>query len=392
MPLNGRLWLMILFLLPGLACGGGGGSTGGNSNLGGPPASPWASVTAAIQAAQPQFTGAPSSGGLPVAPAGLTVEVLTTDGVVYSSSFGAFTNQTYAAVASASKMVSGTLLLQLVDQGALSLDTRTKDVLKDRNGQPWSGNMGEIRLRDLLSFTSGISGDVPASEPSTITLDEAVMRIYEDQRATASAPGSYFYYGNTHLRIAARMAEVATGKSWRQLFDENLRVPMGWSTLSSYGGGTNPNPAGSLACTGLEYSRFLMMQLRKGLDGSTRLMSEDLVNQRRLDAFGPATTIAYTPYALLQRTNHYGFGNWVETQDGAGPSPTDPIQRVSSTGKFGWAPWIEIGGGQNWAAVIMCQQPDAAGSFLPSENLKLQLAPLITAALAQHPPVVRTVP
>ncbi|MBL0211462.1 MAG: serine hydrolase [Holophagaceae bacterium] len=382
--------LLPLLVALGLACGG--GSTGGGPSGGGPAADPWSSVTAAIQGAQSQFPGAPAMANLPAAPAGLTVEVLTTDGVVYSKTFGAFGNQTYTAVASASKMVSGTVLLQLVDKGVLSLDTKAKDILKDRDGQPWSGNMGEIRLRHLLSFTSGINSEVLSSESATITLDEAVTRIYEDQRSVATAPGSTFYYGSTHLRIAARMAEVATGKSWRQLFDENLRVPLGWSSLSTYGGGANPNPAGSLACTGLEYTRFLMMQLRKGLDGSARLMSEDLANQRRLDAFGPATTIAYTPYALLQRTNHYGFGNWVETQNGAAPSTANPIQRVSSTGKFGWAPWIEVGNGQNWAAIIMCQQPDAALSFLPSENLKLQLAPLIQAAVTQHPPVVRTVP
>ncbi len=383
---------LALIALAGLACGGGGGSIGGNNSGGGPPQDPWAAVTTAIQGAQSQFPGAAALGNLPAAPAGLTVEVLTPDGVVYSKSFGAFSNATYTAVASSSKMVSGTVLLQLVDKGFLSLDTKTKDLLEDRNGQAWSGNMGEIKLRHLLSFTSGISGDVLASEPATITLDEAVTRIYEDQRPAASTPGSYFYYGSTHLRIAARMAEVATGKSWRQLFDENLRVPLGWSSLSTFGGGTNPNPAGSLACTGLEYTRFLMMQLRKGLDGSARLMREDLVNQRRMDAFGSTTTIAYTPYVLLQHTNHYGFGNWVETQDGGAPSGTDPIQRASSTGKFGWAPWIEVGNGQNWAAIIMCQQPDAALSFLPSENLKLQLAPLISAAVAQHPQVVRTVP
>ena len=382
--------LIFLLLALGLACGGGGGTAGGGAIRSGP--DPWAAVITALQGAQSQFPGAPAMGNLPAAPAGLTLEVLTTDGVVYSKTFGAFGNQTYTAVASASKMVSGTVLLQLVDKGVLSLDTKTKDILKDRNAQPWSGNMGEIKLRHLLSFTSGINSEVLSSEPTTITLDEAVTRIYEDQRSTASVPGSTFYYGSAHLRIAARMAEVATGKSWRQLFDENLRVPLGWSALSTYGGGTNPNPAGSLACTGLEYTRFLMMQLRKGLDGSARLMSEDLVNQRRLDAFGPTTTIAYTPYVLLQRTHHYGFGNWVETQNGAAPSATSPIQRVSSTGKFGWAPWIELGNGQNWAAIIMCQQPDAALSFLPSENLKLQLAPLIQAAVAQQPPVVRNVP
>jgi hypothetical protein len=32
------------------------------------------------------------------------------------------------------------------------------------------------------------------------------------------------------------------------------------------------------------------------------------------------------------------------------------------------------------------------GTTMPSENLKAQLDPLIRAALAQHPPVIRTVP
>jgi D-alanyl-D-alanine-carboxypeptidase/D-alanyl-D-alanine-endopeptidase len=366
----------ILLTLTCLGCGG--GSTGGG---GLPPSTdPWQAVTTQIQSSQSQFPG------------GLCVEILSPQGVVYSRSFGGFSNQTYAAVASSSKLVSATVLLQLVDKGILNLDSRTSDYLVDRQGQPWSGNMGQIRLRHLLSFTSGISGDVTESESSDITLGEAVMRIYESQRTTAAAPGTTFYYGSTHLRIAGRMAEVATGKTWRQLFDEQLRQPLGWGALSTYGGGTNPNPAGSLACTGLEYTRFLMMQLRKGLDGSARLLSESLILQQRLDAFGPATSIAYTPYAFTGRINHYGFGNWVETQNGQAPSASNPTQRVSSTGKFGWAPWIETGGGQNWAAVIQCQQADAPLSFLPSENLKLALGPLIPAALAQNPQVVRVVP
>jgi CubicO group peptidase (beta-lactamase class C family) len=289
-------------------------------------------------------------------------------------------------------MPSATAILQLVDKGFLSLDTKTSDLLKDRQGQPWAGNMGQIRLRHLLSFTSGISGEVPASEGSDLTLDEAVTRIYESQQITATAPGSTFFYGNTHLRIAARMAEVATGKPWRTIFYEQLQAPLGWGVTSTFGGGTNPNPAGSLACTGLEYTRFLMLQLRKGLDGNNRLLSEALITQQRADGFGPATTIAYSPYILTGRVNHYGFGGWVEAANGAAPSASNPVQRFSSTGKFGWAPWIEVGVGQAWAAVIMCQQPDASASFLPSETLKIQLAALVPSALAQNPPVVRAVP
>jgi CubicO group peptidase (beta-lactamase class C family) len=217
-----------------LACGGGSSAGGG----GGTPADPWASVTSAIQGAQSQFPG------------GLTVEVLTPAGVVYSKAFGPFANTTYAPVASSSKMVSGTVLLQLVDKGYLTLDTKAADLLKDRQGQPWSGPMGQIRLRHLLSFTSGISGDVLVSDPADISLDEAVLRIYEDQRATATTPGASFYYGSTHLRIAARMAEVATGKSWRTIFSEQLQQPLGWGAFSTFGNGTNPNPAGSLPARG----------------------------------------------------------------------------------------------------------------------------------------------
>lgn len=365
-----------ILILTCLGCGGGSSGSGDAP----PPGDPWQAVTAQIQASQPQFPG------------GLTVEILTPQGVVYSRAFGGFSNQTHVAVASASKFVSATVLLRLVDQGGLSLDTRAADLLRDRQGQPWSGNMGQIRLRHLLSFTSGIRGDVADSEAADITLGDAVTRIYEDQRDSASTPGAYFYYGSTHLRIAARMAEVATGKTWRQIFDEQLRQPLGWGLLSTYGGGSNPNPAGSLACTGVEYSRFLMLQLRKGLDGNVRLVSEAAVLQQRQDSFGPSTALAYTPYALTGRSNHYGFGAWVESANGQAPGGSNPIQRISSTGKFGWAPWVEVGAGQDWAAVIQCQQADAPASFLPSENLKLALAPLVPAALARNPPVVRSVP
>jgi hypothetical protein len=44
-----------------------------------------------------------------------------------------------------------------------------------------------------------------------------------------------------------------------------------------------------------------------------------------------------------------------------------------------------------YGGVIMTQQP-TQGDTVPSENLKNQLDPLIRTALAQNPPVIRTVP
>lgn len=371
-----KRWGMVLGLLALLGCGGGSGTESSGVNLG---VDPWLPITQAIQSAQPQFPG------------GLAVEIMTPSGVVYSKAFGGFTNATYAPVASASKLVSAMVLLRLVDQGTLSLDTQAKSLLRDRAGAPWAGHMGDIRLRDLLSFTSGISGDVAFSEDGAITLDEAVKRIYDSQSTVAIPPGSSFYYGSTHLRIAARMAELATGKSWRQLFDEQVRVPLGWTGISTYGGAQNPNPAGSLACTGLEYTRLLMVQLRQGLDGSSRLLAQATIQRQRQDGFTPSTTIAYSPYkTVVWKDFHYGFGLWLETADGLAPSATNPVLRWSSTGKFGWAPWVAAD--STYAGLIMTQQPDQPTSFVPSETLKSQLEPLIRAALVQNPPVIRTVP
>ena len=148
--------------------------------------------------------------------------------------------------------------------------------------------------------------------------------------------------------------------------------------------------AGDLVCTGLEYTRFLTMQLRQGLDGGNRLLSTNSIQQQRADAFGPAATIAYSAYTFLEKAYHYGFGDWPETANGQAPSASNPVNRWSSTGKFGWAPWVASN--SSCAGLIMALQPDAPTSFVPSENLKAVLDPLIRSALLSNPAVVRSVP
>jgi serine-type D-Ala-D-Ala carboxypeptidase/endopeptidase len=319
---------------------------------------------------------------------------MTPAGVVYSRNFGEFSNSKRAIIASASKWVTATVLLRLVEHGDLSLDTQTKSLLVDRAGQPWAGNMGEIRLRHLLSFTAGTRSDSQASTDKNITLEEAVLRIYDDQAPTAAPPGSWFYYGGvTHMPIAARMAERATGLSWREIYDKYFRIPLGWSAQSAYGGETkpgNPSPAIGLVCTGQEYTRFLMMQLRSGMDGNTRFLAAKSIAAQHADAFGPSTPIAHSPYRFFGKKYHYGLGNWLETANGQEPGRDNPVNRWSSTGKFGWAPWIAADG--KYAALIMTQQADTPTAFVPSENLKAQLDPLIRKALASNPQPVRLVP
>ena len=94
---------------------------------------PWAAVTAVILGAQGRFSG------------GLAVEVLTLAGVVCSRNAGGFTTATYAAVASASKMVSASVLLRLIERGTLSL-------LRFTTGRPASYRRKTSRRRSIRSF------------------------------------------------------------------------------------------------------------------------------------------------------------------------------------------------------------------------------------------------
>ena len=126
------------------------------------------------------------------------------------------------------------------------------------------------------------------------------------------------------------------------------------------------------------------------MDGSTRFLDAASIATQHADALGPSTTITQSAYGFFGKKYHYGLGNWLETENGHEPTRDNPINRWSSTGKFGWAPWIAADG--KYAALIMTQQADTPTAFVPSENLKAKLDPLIRQALASNPQPIRVVP
>ena len=335
----------------------------------------WKDVTAAIDAQADDFSD------------GLTVEIATPQGVVYSHSCGGFSNSAYIEIMSAAKWVSATVLLRLVDQGVLSLDEKMSGVLQDRDGNYWSGPMGDITLRHLLSLTSGIFGEdldlIKRSDLTTITLEEAVYRIYaeQDRALTTQEPGSYFFYGDTHYRIAGRYAEIKTGKPWSQIYDEQIRKPLGWSSESIYskdGSTANPDPGADLNVTGLEYMDFMIMQLRHGITGKNRLLSKDMILEQWTDQFLPITCLLFS---ILDASHHFGLGVWISFD-----ASSHEVSQVANIGAYGWAPWIDLK--NDYAAVIMTEQPLPV-DYLKSECLKRTLSALIPEALAQNPSVIR---
>jgi len=71
-------------------------------------------------------------GGAAAVSGRLVLEVMTPAGVVYSRSFGGFSSSSLVPVASASKWVSASVFLRLVERGVLSLERKPKALLVDR--------------------------------------------------------------------------------------------------------------------------------------------------------------------------------------------------------------------------------------------------------------------
>ena len=99
--------------------------------------------------------------------------------------------------------------------------------------------------------------------------------------------------------------------------------------------------------------RFLVMQLRQGLDGHQRLLTQAAIAQQRRDGYGPATTLQYSPYAAILMTQQPLEGGSprrgevrgaaraaLKTDTGRAPDPKAPAGRDDPVRSvFSVSPW-----------------------------------------------------
>jgi D-alanyl-D-alanine-carboxypeptidase/D-alanyl-D-alanine-endopeptidase len=339
------------------ACGGGGDGTAAPPAPAPPPPPPAAApdpFTDVDRAASAAFT--------------------TPQGVQrFEKMYGTFAPDQRVAIASSSKMVAGLTILRLVDQGFLSLDSSTGTVLG------WSGPQAAITLRQLLSFTSGLPKEAPCTALTNITLADCVDSI--SQMPLVAAPGTRFDYGSTHLQVAARMAEVVTGRPWAEVFDAQLKTPLGlgpdmiWYTAPRQAIGTsNPLIAGGMRATMNEYARVLQFEFNRGSYQGNRLIADALFTAQATEPY-PSAVIGDSPFQSIGLNYHYGLASWLEC---APPAVNCAVQ--SSPGAFGFTPWVDRDGGY-YAIIAMEVTESQSGIVDFSVNLAQDLKPLIRAAL-----------
>jgi CubicO group peptidase (beta-lactamase class C family) len=135
------------------------------------------------------------------------------------------TTDTLFQIGSITKVWTATLVMQLVDEGAVKLDAPVRTYLHDLRFADDDATE-HVTIRHLLSHTSGVDGDF--FEDFGRGLD-AVARYVTACSAAPSvfAPGALWSYCNLGFVVLGRVVEVVTGAPWHSVLRDRLVTPLG---------------------------------------------------------------------------------------------------------------------------------------------------------------------
>lgn len=88
------------------------------------------------------------------------------------------------------------------------------------------------------------------------------------------------------------------------------------------GGSTTPDPGADLNVTGRGYMHFTVMQLRHGITGKARLLSEHMIRDRWTGQSLPTTRLISS---IPDASCRFGLGAWNDFD----PSPHEVVQVAS---------------------------------------------------------------
>ncbi len=169
-----------------------------------------------------------SKAGVPGAALGIWAdgqEIAAAYGVLNTATQLSTTPDSLFQVGSITKVWTATMIMQLIDEGRVSLDTTVADVLPGvRLGA--ADTSGQVTLRQLLTHTSGIDGDIFTD---TGRGSDCLAR-YAAELADAAQdfpPGAAYSYCNSGFCLLGRMIEVLDGREWDASLRKRLIEPLG---------------------------------------------------------------------------------------------------------------------------------------------------------------------
>lgn len=212
------------------ACGSSGSSSPSSSSASGS----GVPGTAEVQTAMTQLT---SDGKVPGVIAVIQTPDQTsvvTEGKADLASGAAMTPSASTRIASISKAFNGAVVLSLVSQGKLSLDSKLATLLPTA-----PASWGQVNLGQILQHTSGLPDYIksPAfieqfvKDPKASKTPEQLLTFVADQ-PPAFPPGSQYLYSDTDNIVAGLVAEKASGKPYNTLLQDLVFAPLSLKSTS----------------------------------------------------------------------------------------------------------------------------------------------------------------
>lgn len=268
---------------------------------------------------------------------------LSTVGFADVAAKKAMTKDALFWIASMSKPITAAALMILVDEGKVKVDNPVEKYLPEFQGQMVIAEKDEshvllkkpahpIRVRDILSHTSGLAPRSPIETPALDLFPLATRVRSYAALPLLHEPESKYLYSNEGINTAGRIIEVVSGMKYEDFLDGRLFQPLGmkdttfWPNAAqiarlakSYKANNDksdieetrisqlsyplddrvsrqPMPGGGLFSTATDMARFGQMLLRGGEFDGQRILSETAVK---------TMTSRQTPAALKES---YGFG------------------------------------------------------------------------------------
>lgn len=253
---------------------------------------------------------------------GVSVAITKDDAIIFEGQYGladreserSITNQTAFLLASVSKLVTGTALMQLHEAGHFQLDDDITNYLPFSIDLPYDD--GPITFRMLLTHTASIGDNETVQdqqyyygEDSPITLANFMEDYFTESGAyyddyenfTDDVPGTGFTYSNMGTALEGYLVETISGQDFDTYCDNNIFNPLcmtntswrladmdenllarpylydnGYEVYQHYTFTDYPN--GGLRATAKDMAHFLIMYAQSGRFNDTNILTSETVN------------------------------------------------------------------------------------------------------------------
>jgi D-alanyl-D-alanine carboxypeptidase len=133
-------------------------------------------------------------------------------------------------IASQTKLMEATVILQLVGEGKLRLDDKLSDVLPEMAEQDWVERADEITVQQLIRHTSGIPDFIESGQFDVFdfTTSYSLIDLVKAARTVPrqGEPGEY-RYSTTNYVLLGMIIERVTGHDRASEFERRLFDPLG---------------------------------------------------------------------------------------------------------------------------------------------------------------------